>query len=86
MSDSIYVNENIYLLEEEFTKYLTKIYLSAKFTYFDIFIDEDLDTRKKVHTNYLLFKSIFKGSDNISLERQSYLNDIYGYKLSMILH
>lgn len=84
MSDSIYVNENIYLLEEEFTKYLTKIYLSAKFTYFDIFIDEDLDTRKKVHTNYLLFKSIFKGSDNISLERQSYLNDIYGYKLSMI--
>ena len=84
MSDSIYVNENIYLLEEEFTKYLTKIYLSAKFTYFDIFIDEDLDTRKKVHTNYLLFKSIFKDSDNISLERQSYLNDIYGYKLSMI--
>ena len=84
MSDSIYVNENIYLLEEEFTKYLTKIYLSAKFMYFDIFIDEDLDTRKKVHANYLLFKSIFKGSDNISLERQSYLNDIYGYKLSMI--
>ena len=37
-----------------------------------------------MHTNYLLFKSIFKGSDNISLERQSYLNDIYGYKLSMI--
>ncbi len=31
-----------------------------------------------------MFKSIFKGSDNISLERQSYLNDIYGYKLSMI--
>ncbi|UTC78740.1 ATP-binding cassette domain-containing protein [Treponema sp. OMZ 799] len=87
ISDSIYVNENIYFLEEEFTKYLSKIYLSEaayKFTYFDIFIDENLDTRKKVHTNYLLFKSIFKGSDNISLERKSYLDDIYGYKLSII--
>ncbi len=86
-SDAIYLNANIYLLEDQFNDFLKGVYLSAKgfkFRYFSVFIDESLQTRAQVHRNFLLFKSIFKGKDAISNERQGYLDDIYGYKLSIV--
>ncbi len=87
LSDAIYVNANIYFLEDQFNDFLKGVYLSEKgfkFRYFSVFIDENLQTREQVHRNFLLFKSIFKGKDAISVERKGYLDDIYGYKLSIV--
>ncbi|MBM7613865.1 FtsX-like permease family protein [Alkaliphilus hydrothermalis] len=85
---SIYVNDNIYMLEEEFQKYMLDVYLgsnSYKFRYFSIFIEnEDLDLRDKVFKNFILFKPIFRGKDPITYERNLYYKDMYGYKVTII--
>ena len=85
---SIYVNNNIYMLEEEFQKYILDVYIgfnSKKFSRYSIFIeDEDLDLRKKVFNNFLLFKPIFSGRDHITQERDLYYSDVHGYKVAII--
>ncbi len=86
-SDEILVNENIYILEDGFVDYMTQWQYGDsgyKFQFFKLIIDGDLNARRRIHDNYLLFKFMFKGQDDISQEREGYLADIYGYKLSII--
>lgn len=82
------VNDNIYMLEEEFKTFLSSVYLGAndqKFQYFRIFIkSNDLDLRNEVFDNFLLFKPIFEGRDDITIERDVYYSDVYGYKVAIL--
>lgn len=81
-------NDNIYMLEEEFTQYLVKVFLSQKdhkFAYVNLFIrDADLALRDTVFDQFLLFKPLFRGNDHITSERETYYKDVYGYKVATI--
>lgn len=87
-SKDIFVNDNIYILEEEFSVYLDQMYFSntgKKFTHFSLFTDgENLDQRNLVFSNFLLFKSLFKGQDHITKERELYYKEVYGYKIAIL--
>ena len=82
---SIYVNNNIYMLEEEFQNYISDVYIGIKHSYYSIFIeDEDLDLRNEVFDNYLLFKPLFRGRDYIIEERDLHYSHVHGYKVAII--
>ncbi|WP_192929790.1 ABC transporter ATP-binding protein/permease [Alkaliphilus serpentinus] len=85
---SIYVNNNIYMLEEEFLNYISDVYIGAngvKFRYYSLFIDnENLDLRDNVFKNFLFFKTIFRGNDYIIEERELYYSHVHGYKVAII--
>lgn len=88
--DSVYkaVSSDIYMLEEEFFTYIDSIYLAAnevRFRYFNVFIyEEDLDLRKEVFDSLLLYKPILFGRDSVTIQRKTFYDRVYGYKVAII--
>jgi len=82
------VTNTIYMLEDEFLDYAKEVYIgqnSLKLSSFYVFIDkEDLDLRNTIFDNYLLFKPLFNGRDDIIEERESYYKEVHGYKVAII--
>lgn len=85
---SMIVNTNVYMLEEEFTSFVSTVYIglnSHSFHNVRFFIDEeDLDKREYVFDRFLLFKPLFRGRDYITMERDEYYADMFGYKVSIL--
>ncbi len=82
------VNTNIYMLDEEFKTYVSRVYIglnSHSFHYVQIVVEEEnLDLRENVFDKFLLFKPLFTGRDYISDERHEYYDDMFGYKVSIL--
>lgn len=85
---TLVVNDNIYMLEEEFSNYIDAVYIGKgglKFNAFSVFIeDEDLDLRNKVYDSLLLYKYMVSGGDFITDEREAYYEEVHGYKIAII--
>lgn len=84
----ISVNNNVYVYEDELINYINRMYFGNngyKFMSLNLFIEEDdLDVRKEVFGNFLLFKPIFKGSDHVTVRRDTYYADMQGYKVAIV--
>lgn len=84
----ITVNDNIYMPEDEFINFLNVVYIgykNLKLKAFSIFVEEvDLDIRNKVYDSLLLYKHMIYGKDYIIIERETYYDEVHGYKISII--
>ncbi len=86
--EQLVVNDNIYMLEDEFLNFIDAVYIGHNgltFRAFSVFIDEqNLDLRKRVGAALILYKHMVSGRDSISDERAGYYEEVHGYKLAII--
>lgn len=84
----VVINDNIYMLEDEFNRYIIDVYFgqnAIRLQHYYIYIDEEnLDLRNKVFDNFLLFKPMFFGKGHIIEEREIYYKNISGYQVAIL--
>ncbi|MCH4891124.1 ABC transporter ATP-binding protein/permease [Acidaminobacter sp. JC074] len=87
--DSLLLNSNIYVLDQEFMSFIDVVYLGergVKFQEFSIFIEEEnFDLRNDVFDAFLLRGYQISGRDTITKERNDYHERLHGYKITLMV-
>lgn len=80
-------NNNFYFLEEEMYNYIEILYLGnygKKNFHYSIFIeDEDLEVRKAVFSEFVLYSYLISGQDFLNEERDEYQDNVFGYEIAI---
>ena len=83
------LNRNVFLLEEEMQRYVDVMFFgnnNQKNYSYSIFLgEEDLELRKKVFNEFIIYSYLISGRDFITEERELFNEAVFGYELAIIV-